>query len=800
MPHRTILPISGIVSAGDTAAAAAAAGVEMKLIGAGDTARSSSGGGGGGGGRGNEVVPASVPSSNLCLGSSTNTSCSPRPDVKAAGGDRLQPPPLALSEPRGQTAMAEPRIGTATSDTRITVAPTPRAPPVDPSQFDDADDDEDGIAPPAHAAEAAPAPAPARTAAGVSSLATSSTPAPTAAPGPARPSAVAASSAPAAAALSRAFGGMIVPGGVAKSSVEVPSEEDDDDDDYDDDSDDNADNHSSSKGSGTERKQEHQSSKPSHYCPPPYGTSTSTEDMDQEFRVQVVQAIARARKVEKEGNCSGKEKKFSAFTRQLYKRYKKDLSNTKNIGFSTITESADVLQERADAAARSVDVTSPGPHDVLVGRGGRTNFHKGNINYRSLLAEYKMQYINAHKVDKPNFAREVVKIMRYLDPPGRFLTVSKTSEVKANAADKKKKDGDSGGEEGKTARRRPMAEERWHDVGNGRAREKTSQCLRERTAQLRAAEGIAALFKVSQKEKDEREALESKAGDPTNTGSARRPVVPQVAEVVARPAAVALPPAGIAAVAAVPPIKRQRSTPASVTPPSPSKKLRIDNVPAIAAAKMAPPGVVPMMPVIPIWPQALAQQQQQHTAASATTRVQIGPSSGSSSVVVPSSLAMTQQLQQQILMQHHEVARVAMESQWHQQMEQRGASPAEASTTQQEHAQPDVIGYTTSENTGEQADSLSIEEKAKRNPAAAADIQQILALQERVKAAKKRIEAAQKRIALQQAAAAVGAFGNVASTYPHAGSSGQMGAGASSSDAVAGSQSYSYSSTFQVCR
>ena len=488
--------------------------------------------------------------------------------------------------------------------------------------------------------------------------------------------------------------------------------------------------------------------------------------MDPEFRAQVVQAIARARKVEKEGTskCRGKEKKLSAFTRQLYKRYKKDLSKTAKVGSFMVTESADVLRERADAAASSVDVTFPGPHDVLVGRGGRTNFHRGNINYRSLLAEYKMQYINAHKVEKPNVAREVVKIMRHLDPPGRFLTKSKTSGVKASAAGKKKKHGGSGGEDEKTARR-SSAEERWHDIGNEKAREKTSQCLRERTAQLRAAEGITALFKLSQKENDEREALEGKADKPT---------------------AAALPPAGIAAVAAVPPIKRQRSTPASVTPPSPSKKLRMDNVPAITAANMIPPGAVSM---VPIWPQALAQQQQQHTAASAMATAQIGLPSGSSSVVVPSSLAMTQQLQQQMLMHHQQVAQSAIDSQLRQQ-QQRGASAAEASTTQQEQVQPDVIDYTTSENADEQTDSLSIEEKAKRNPAAAADILEILALQERVKVAKNRINAAQKRIALQQSAAAVGAFGNAASTHPQAGSSGQM--GASSSGAVASSQSYSW--------
>lgn len=49
---------------------------------------------------------------------------------------------------------------------------------------------------------------------------------------------------------------------------------------------------------------------------------------------------------------------------------------------------------------------------------------------------------------------EVVQIWRALDPPGRFLTKTDASQ------------GD---------------ESLWHDVGDKKAREKASQCLRERT-------------------------------------------------------------------------------------------------------------------------------------------------------------------------------------------------------------------------------------------------------------------------------------------------------------------------------
>lgn len=57
-----------------------------------------------------------------------------------------------------------------------------------------------------------------------------------------------------------------------------------------------------------------------------------------------------------------------------------------------------------------------GPHDVLFGRGGRTNIHEGNIYFRNLLQKYKMDYINASKNTKPDLSREIVYIWRNLEP------------------------------------------------------------------------------------------------------------------------------------------------------------------------------------------------------------------------------------------------------------------------------------------------------------------------------------------------------------------------------------------------
>lgn len=115
-------------------------------------------------------------------------------------------------------------------------------------------------------------------------------------------------------------------------------------------------------------------------------------------------------------------------------------------------------------------ITSPGPHDILCGRGGGTNAHPGNIKFRKLVAAHKLKYLAASKSDKPGVAREVVKEWRNLNPPGRFL--AKMEESPEN----------------------PDKKAVWYDVGDKKAREKASQCLRERNGA--ANEAVQALVKT----------------------------------------------------------------------------------------------------------------------------------------------------------------------------------------------------------------------------------------------------------------------------------------------------------------
>ncbi|EEC46715.1 predicted protein [Phaeodactylum tricornutum CCAP 1055/1] len=93
-------------------------------------------------------------------------------------------------------------------------------------------------------------------------------------------------------------------------------------------------------------------------------------------------------------------------------------------------------------------------YDILCGRGGLTNHHKGNKRFRDIVALHRPDYVRAPKIQKPSVARVIVRAIRNGDPPGRFL----------------RKDDKSG---------------KWIDIGDKKAAEKTSQALREKTDEER---------------------------------------------------------------------------------------------------------------------------------------------------------------------------------------------------------------------------------------------------------------------------------------------------------------------------
>eukprot|EP00546_Thalassionema_frauenfeldii_P004374 CAMPEP_0178913472 /NCGR_PEP_ID=MMETSP0786-20121207/10860_1 /TAXON_ID=186022 /ORGANISM="Thalassionema frauenfeldii, Strain CCMP 1798" /LENGTH=365 /DNA_ID=CAMNT_0020586215 /DNA_START=112 /DNA_END=1212 /DNA_ORIENTATION=- len=94
-------------------------------------------------------------------------------------------------------------------------------------------------------------------------------------------------------------------------------------------------------------------------------------------------------------------------------------------------------------------------NDVLCGRGGLTNHHPGNVFFRRLVRMKQESYLLATKREKAGVAKEIVDLIRCLTPPGRFL----------------KKDAQNPGH--------------WIEIGDRKAREKTSQALREGAPELR---------------------------------------------------------------------------------------------------------------------------------------------------------------------------------------------------------------------------------------------------------------------------------------------------------------------------
>lgn len=129
-----------------------------------------------------------------------------------------------------------------------------------------------------------------------------------------------------------------------------------------------------------------------------------------------------------------------------------------NIAKETVVSESKSINDDEMPKSVSSDLSKISRNDVLCGRGGLTNHHPGNIFFRQLVRQRQEMYLRASKRDKASVAKSIVETIRNLNPPGRFL----------------KKKADNSSEEGV-----------WCEIGNRKAREKTSQALRERAPELR---------------------------------------------------------------------------------------------------------------------------------------------------------------------------------------------------------------------------------------------------------------------------------------------------------------------------
>lgn len=108
-------------------------------------------------------------------------------------------------------------------------------------------------------------------------------------------------------------------------------------------------------------------------------------------------------------------------------------------------------------------------NDILLGRGGVTNTHSGNKKYRQLVHEKQREYLAARKLQKATVAMSIVTTI--MSNGGRFLQLNDKDE--------------------------------WFEVTAEKAREKTSQALREKAPELRKiGDGIGSCRIIDKKQID----------------------------------------------------------------------------------------------------------------------------------------------------------------------------------------------------------------------------------------------------------------------------------------------------------
>lgn len=129
-------------------------------------------------------------------------------------------------------------------------------------------------------------------------------------------------------------------------------------------------------------------------------------------------------------------------------------------------------QSKKEVENKDGDVIHVRENDVLLGRGGVTNSHEGNVRFRNLVHELQPKYLNSAKKMKRLVAKEIV--MQVHSKGGRFL-------ICINDA--------------------------WKEVDDQRAREKTSQALRENGPAIRQimnASRLCSIHRMSPRHQDMR--------------------------------------------------------------------------------------------------------------------------------------------------------------------------------------------------------------------------------------------------------------------------------------------------------
>jgi hypothetical protein len=98
------------------------------------------------------------------------------------------------------------------------------------------------------------------------------------------------------------------------------------------------------------------------------------------------------------------------------------------------------MQTSTEASSQNLGTTeTPGPFDILLGRGKQHTGHPGNERLQTLLNMHSVRYnATASRNEKTLITQEIVRSIQTSDPPGRFLKFDKEAngwvEVDAAAA------------------------------------------------------------------------------------------------------------------------------------------------------------------------------------------------------------------------------------------------------------------------------------------------------------------------------------------------------------------------------
>ena len=132
-------------------------------------------------------------------------------------------------------------------------------------------------------------------------------------------------------------------------------------------------------------------------------------------------------------------------------------------------------------------IQTPEPSDVLFGRGGGTNVHKGNKTFRELINAHRRSYLKARKNDKPTITQKILDQIRQ-NHGGRFLKKAPTANGGGGGGGgggkKKKKGTAQEGQEDEDVHDSVVGTG-WYEVDDITAKEKISQALRQRAPELK---------------------------------------------------------------------------------------------------------------------------------------------------------------------------------------------------------------------------------------------------------------------------------------------------------------------------